>query len=58
LLLEAAEDEARGGRCTIILVRTYSFQAPAFYEKHGYGVQHVVEDFPPGHRYYILAKAL
>ena len=57
-LLEAAEEEARRNACSTILVRTYSFQAPSFYEKHGYGVEHAVENFPHGHRYYILTKAL
>jgi len=57
-LLEAAEEEARSRKCTIVLVRTYSFQAPSFYEKYNYRIAHVVEDFPQGHRYYILKKTL
>ena len=57
-LLEAAEQEALGKRCRTILVRSYDFQAPSFYEKHGYKVEHIVEDFPIGHRYFFLTKKL
>ncbi len=57
-LLEAAEEEARSKECSVVLIRTYSFQAPSFYEKHNYRVAHVVEDFPRDHRYYIMTKAL
>ena len=58
MLLEEAEAEARGKGCVSILVRSYSFQAPHFYEKFGYKVQHVLNDFPKGHNYYILVKEL
>ncbi len=57
LLLQAAEGEAREKNCTKVLVRTYSFQAPRFYEKHGYNIEQVTENFPEGHRYYTLMKA-
>jgi GNAT superfamily N-acetyltransferase len=57
-LLQAAEEEARNNKCIRVLVKTYSFQAPTFYEKHGYKVEHVTEDFPEGHRYYTLMKAV
>jgi GNAT superfamily N-acetyltransferase len=57
-LLEAAEEEARTRKCSIVLLRTYSFQAPSFYEKQGYRIVHVLEEFPPGYRYYTLTKSL
>ena len=57
-LLEVAEEEALANECSTILVKTYSFQAPFFYEKHGYRIEHVVENFPNGYRYYTLTKAL
>lgn len=55
-LLAAAEAEARSCGCRIILVRSYSFQAPAFYERQGYRTTHVIDDFPAGHRYHFLIK--
>jgi len=57
-LLQAAEEEARACKCRVVLVKTYSFQAPAFYEKCGYRVVQVIEGFPPGHRYHTLTKSL
>jgi len=58
MLLEAAEEEAYGRGCRTILVRTFSFQAPEFYRKYGFGTIQVLDDFPPGHHYYILTKRL
>lgn len=57
-LLLAAEAQAQSKGCSIILVRSYSFQAPAFYEKHGYRTQHIIDEFPPGHCYHILTKKI
>jgi GNAT superfamily N-acetyltransferase len=57
-LLQAAEHEARARGCTRAVLDTHSFQAPGFYQKHGYLVVSVVEDYPPGHRTYTLAKEL
>jgi ribosomal protein S18 acetylase RimI-like enzyme len=58
LLLEAAEEEARNKKCSEILVRSYSFQAPHFYEKHGFLIEHILDNFPKGFQYYILMKKL
>jgi GNAT superfamily N-acetyltransferase len=55
-LLEAAEDEARARGCQVILIASYSFQAPGFYQKHGYQLAWQLDDFPPGHRYCYLVK--
>src|SRR5215831_6385731 len=41
LLLQAAEEEAMHKKCSIILVRSYSFQAPHFYKRHGFTVEHI-----------------
>lgn len=57
-LLEAAEQEARAQGCKTILISSYSFQAPAFYQKFGYQLAWQLEDFPPGHQYCYLVKRL
>ncbi len=57
-LLEAAEREARSRGCKVILLSSYSFQAPAFYQKLGYELAWQLDDFPPGHRYCFLVKRL
>ena len=35
-LLDAFETEARGRGCTHVFVTSFTFQAPGFYERHGY----------------------
>jgi GNAT superfamily N-acetyltransferase len=55
-LLEAAEQEARARGCNVILISSYSFQAPAFYQKHGYELAWQLNDFPPGHQHCFLVK--
>ena len=49
-LLRAAEDEARARGCTRMFVSSFTFQAPAFYQKHGYVEFARTEGIPhPGH---------
>ncbi len=55
-LLEAAEKEARAHGSQVIFLSSHSFQAPAFYQKHGYELAWQLEDFPPGHQYGFLIK--
>jgi GNAT superfamily N-acetyltransferase len=57
-LLVRAEDDAKRGGCTRVLLDTFEFQALGFYERHGYQVFGVLEDFPPGFRRYYLRKDL
>ncbi len=57
-LLEAAEQEARRRGCRQLLLMTFSFQAPAFYAKHGFDVVAVVDDHPHGHKNILLRKRL
>jgi len=58
MLLEAAEAEAKSNGCLTILVRSYSFQAPRFYEKYGYKAKLILNGFPEGYCYYILTKSI
>ena len=57
-LLAAAEKEAVLRGCHHVHVDTMSWQAPAFYQKHGYEVIGILPDIPRGHRKYLLQKAL
>jgi GNAT superfamily N-acetyltransferase len=57
-MLRAAEHEARARGCGKIVLSTHSFQAPAFYLKHGYVVAGEFSDYPRGHRSIFLEKDL
>ena len=57
-LLTAAEQEARRRGCRQVLLMTFSFQAPAFYAKHGFEIMAVVEDHPRGHKNLLMRKRL
>ncbi|HCU57536.1 MAG TPA: hypothetical protein DF984_04810 [Anaerolineaceae bacterium] len=57
-LLEKAETEARQRNAKHAYLDTFSFQAPAFYEKSGYAEFSRLEDFPAGHTRYFLVKTL
>jgi len=58
LLLTSAEEEAARRGCRQVLLTTHSFQAPAFYRRHGYREVVSVSDCPVGHAYILMAKAL
>lgn len=57
-LLKTVEEKARGRGCQVILVSSYSFQSPGFYQKHGYELAWCLTDFPPGHQHCYLVKRL
>ena len=57
-LLMAAESHARARSCVLMLLSSHSFQAPGFYERHGYERQATIHDHPVGYTSVFLAKRL
>lgn len=58
-LLKSMENLAKDELCKYIHLETFSFEAPAFYEKNNYEVFGVIEDAPiEGVSYYFFKKEL
>jgi GNAT superfamily N-acetyltransferase len=57
-LLQRLEAEAIRLGCKYAHVDTYSFEARPFYERAGYGVFGVLDDYPAGHQKFFLRKTL
>lgn len=57
-LLHHAEDEARRRGCTQMVLMTFSFQAPAFYQRHGFDVIATIDDHPRGFTNLLMRKDL
>ncbi len=57
-LLQAAEAEAILRGCRQMVLSTYSFQAPAFYESLGFKRLATIPNYPKGHESYLYIKEL
>ena len=57
-LLATAEREAMARGCQMAIVRTFSFQAPGFYRRHGYEEFGQCEAGLAGHSLYYFRKRL
>ncbi|HEY0606434.1 MAG TPA: GNAT family N-acetyltransferase [Herpetosiphonaceae bacterium] len=57
-LLQTAEQEARERHCRIIVLNSYSFQAPDFYQQRGYSLVGKIEGCPPNHANSYFKKIL
>ncbi|WP_263492064.1 GNAT family N-acetyltransferase [Bacillus sp. RAR_GA_16] len=57
-LLQQIESLAEEKGCRLILLDSFSFQAPGFYLKEGYEICGKVENHPEGHTQYFLQKRL
>ena len=58
MLIRKAEQTAKENGCGLMLLGTFDFQARPLYEKHGYRVYGVIENYPQGHCNYALMKRL
>jgi GNAT superfamily N-acetyltransferase len=57
-ILKAAEDAAVKNGCEFATLDTMSFQAPMFYQKHGYVRVGAVEGYPGGAQKIFMRKSL
>ena len=57
-LLREAEKEALRRGCHHVHLDTMSWQAPDFYQKHGYEIIGILPDIPQGNQKYLLMKSL
>ena len=57
-LMQQLETHARSLACRLMIVETFSFQAPNFYKKQGFNEFGVIEDHPAGHSFHYFEKRL
>ena len=57
-LINEAERIAREAGCTFAHTSTFSYQSPDFYQRQGYQIYAVLDDFPDGIKEYFLKKKL
>lgn len=57
-LIQRAEELAKEKGCYLILLDTFSFQAPEFYQKLGFSVIGKIDDHPRGFQQFIFEKRI
>jgi ribosomal protein S18 acetylase RimI-like enzyme len=57
-LVAAVEAEGHRQGCANAYLDSFSYQAPGFYEKLGYEIFGVLEDYPLGHQRFYMRKTL
>jgi ribosomal protein S18 acetylase RimI-like enzyme len=57
-LLQAVEREALNHGCQQIVLESFSFQAPGFYQKLGFETFAILENHPRGYQHHYLRKGL
>ncbi|BAY13194.1 GNAT family N-acetyltransferase [Calothrix sp. NIES-2098] len=57
-LMAKAEAAAKQRGCSYAYLDTFSFQSLGFYQRLGYQIFGVLENFPPGHQRYFLQKEI
>jgi GNAT superfamily N-acetyltransferase len=57
-LLSRIESAGKERGCKYAHLDTFSYQARPFYERHGYELFAMLDDYPAGHRRYFLRKTL
>lgn len=57
-LLAAAEREAEARGCLQVILSTHAFQAPRFYQRYGYTVIGVADQYPRGSSQFYLRMTL
>lgn len=57
-VLSQAESTAKARGCLYVFLDTFDFQAPGFYQKHGYQQVFVREQYPLSGKRYYFTKAL
>jgi GNAT superfamily N-acetyltransferase len=57
-MLKEAERIALSKGCGKVFLATFEFQGKAFYQRNGYEVAGILEDYPPGSAYFWMTKTL
>lgn len=58
LLMGKVEAYAKEKQVAGMHLKTFSYQAPEFYKKHGFEIVATFDDMPKGHKNHIMQKKL